>query len=476
MFEIVEQNDKGKTNSTQIMFGKGGFQGARGGYGNSGNPPSSSRMADSFFVENIFEELDADNEFFYDEKTSILYYYSSTGAPTGLVESTFLKTFVSIVGTQELPVRDVRVLGVGFRDTAISYLDNHSMPSGGDWGLGRIAAVFIKGAVNTVLDSCTLQRLDGNAVMINGYARGTVIQNCNFNEIGDNIIAQLGETEGAGAIAYGMGPDGTKGNQPVGTIIKNNFAYRCGLFEKQSSFYFQAKSRANTIQDNIFFHGPRAGMNFNDGFGGGSKVAGNLMFSTVMESGDHGPFNSWDRQVWTWLDDLGNATVVKEYDEITGNFFMGNYYGQEAIDNDDGSAYYETHHNFFAYAGTGMKNDFNGHDNHHHDNLYAFISKGVGVCGALTGHEDKFYNNKVVQLSGGSYANYDCNCNKTNSCPVFHDNTIYTPDGTMANVCGQSIPDRQKQGIDLGTSVQKTPTDIEIISWARELLEVPASK
>lgn len=30
-------------------------------------------------------------------------------------------------------------------------------------------------------------------------------------------------------------------------------------------------------------------------------------------------------------------TVVKEYDEITGNFFIGNYYGQEAIDNDDGS-------------------------------------------------------------------------------------------------------------------------------------------
>ena len=29
-------------------------------------------------------------------------------------------------------------------------------------------------------------------------------------------------------------------------------------------------------------------------------------------------------------------------------------------DNDDGSAYYNTHHNYFAYAGTGMKNDFNG--------------------------------------------------------------------------------------------------------------------
>jgi len=29
-------------------------------------------MADSFFVENIFEELDADNEFFYNAKTQQL--------------------------------------------------------------------------------------------------------------------------------------------------------------------------------------------------------------------------------------------------------------------------------------------------------------------------------------------------------------------------------------------------------------------
>eukprot|EP01052_Picozoa_sp_SAG31_P042455 SAG31_NODE_6744_length_1903_cov_1.449557_2_plen_118_part_00 len=74
---------------------------------------------------------------------------------------------------------------------------------------------------------------------------------------GDNIIAQLGETEMPGnalaATAWGMGWDGTAGNQPRGTIIKNNFAYRCGLFEKQSSFYFQAKSCKNVISNNIFF-------------------------------------------------------------------------------------------------------------------------------------------------------------------------------------------------------------------------------
>lgn len=74
-----------------------------------------------------------DNEFFFDESTNTLYYYSSSGAPVGDVEMTLHKTFLSVVGTQEEPVRNVRLLGIGMRDTAISYLDAHSMPSGGDW-------------------------------------------------------------------------------------------------------------------------------------------------------------------------------------------------------------------------------------------------------------------------------------------------------------------------------------------------------
>ena len=33
MFDIVAKNDKGATSDTQLMFGKGGCQGARGSYG-----------------------------------------------------------------------------------------------------------------------------------------------------------------------------------------------------------------------------------------------------------------------------------------------------------------------------------------------------------------------------------------------------------------------------------------------------------
>ena len=46
-----------------------------------------------------------------------------------IAQATLHKTFLSIQGTQAKPVRDVRLLGIGMRDTALSYLDAHSARS-----------------------------------------------------------------------------------------------------------------------------------------------------------------------------------------------------------------------------------------------------------------------------------------------------------------------------------------------------------
>ena len=60
--------------------------------------------------------------------------------------------------------------------------------------------------------------------------------------------------------------------------------------EKQSSFFVEAKTAQSVILGNVFFNGPRAGINANDGFGGGDEIGHNLVFSSCRESGDHGPF------------------------------------------------------------------------------------------------------------------------------------------------------------------------------------------
>ena len=60
--------------------------------------------------------------------------------------------------------------------------------------------------------------------------------------------------------------------------------------------------------------------------------------AAVRETGDHGPFNSWDRQVYVTKVRNGTASVIKEWDYIHNNMIIANYNGQEGIDNDDGSA------------------------------------------------------------------------------------------------------------------------------------------
>ena len=123
-----------------------------------------------------------------------------------------------------------------------------------------------------------------------------------------------------------------------------------GLYEKQSSFFVQAKTAETHIAGNVFFNGPRAGINMNDGFGGGDLLENNLVFSTCRESGDHGPFNSWDRQPFLTTVRTGEPSMQMQWREIRNNFFIDQYSMQENVDNDDGSGWYYTHDNFFVYV------------------------------------------------------------------------------------------------------------------------------
>ena len=126
--------------------------------------------------------------------------------------------------------------------------------------------------------------------------------------------------------------------------------------------------------------------------------------------------------------------------EIHHNFFIDNYSPQEDVDNDDGSAYYRTHDNFFVYGGNGMKNDFGGHDNHHYKNVYAYVGQGIGFYDApmLAGHEDHFTNNTLV-ITGTSVGGFTCDgTGKT----VIGSNKYFTKTGDIEE-CKMSLADWQ---------------------------------
>ena len=69
MFEVdahatVNCPNTTETGCTELGWHIGGFQGARG-----------SDKGAEWFIENVMEELDAENEFFFDKETSELYLY-----------------------------------------------------------------------------------------------------------------------------------------------------------------------------------------------------------------------------------------------------------------------------------------------------------------------------------------------------------------------------------------------------------------
>ena len=447
MFDIAHYDP----DAENFTFGLGGNQGARGG--NEGG---------DFFVENLMEELDHPGEFFFDHREKQLYlYYNGTGMPPENLVVPNLQVLMNISGTQWNPVRSVRVEGVKFSAAGATYMMPHGVPSAGDWALDRYAAVFLQGTEQVVVGNCSFERLDGNAIMVSGYNRDATIESSDFSYLGGNAIVAWGYTNetssdpGRPGIALANAPvagiDGTDGEHPLRTTVQHCLAREIGLYEKQSSFFVQAKTAESRILSNVFFNGPRAGINMNDGFGGGDEIAHNLVFSTCRESGDHGPFNSWDRQPFLTSVRTGKPSMIMQWRSIHNNFFIDNYSPQEDVDNDDGSCYYKTHDNFLVYGGQAMKNDFGGHDNHHFNNVDAYVGQALGVCETLPTHEDYFYGNYVV-MTGEAVGS----CLGQN----MYKNKYFTPSGNISQGCGR-----------FGASfVGKLPRDDEILNAAMQKL------
>ena len=210
------------------------------------------------------EELDYPGEFFFDKKAGKLYlFHNGTGAPSADAEIVVpqLMTLVNISGTQWDPVKDVKHVGIKYTAARYTYMYPHGVPAGGDWALDRIGAVFLQGTEGVTFDQCTFERLDGNGVMISGYNRNATVSNSDFAYLGGNAIANWGYTNetatdpGRPGVALANAPaagvDGTDGEHPRYTHAIGNVAREVGLYEKQSSFYFQAKTAQSVITGNV---------------------------------------------------------------------------------------------------------------------------------------------------------------------------------------------------------------------------------
>jgi hypothetical protein len=129
------------------------------------------------FVENIFEELDAPGEWFYQAATGTLFLYppQDVNLETALFERSVLDDIMHIKGSEQAPAANVTLLGLTFTGTNRTFMRTREPLLRSDWTIYRGGAVLTEGAKDITIRNCTFQALGGHAVFVSRYNRNVTI-------------------------------------------------------------------------------------------------------------------------------------------------------------------------------------------------------------------------------------------------------------------------------------------------------------
>jgi hypothetical protein len=335
---------------------------------------------DNRMVENIFEELDAPGEWFYDTNDAILYYYPlpNEEIANSVFEVAQLKHLVEFRGTEQEPVRNITISNIEFTQTTRTFMEKYEPLLRSDWTIYRGGAIVFEGTENCNLDDCYLHNLGGNAVFFSNYNRNSGISGSHITQIGASAICFVGDTNAVRSPNFNYNSftplekmDRAAGpktnNYPANCLVYDNLIHTIGLFEKQVTGVELSMCKSITVSHNSIYDVPRAGINVSEGTWGGHIIEYNDVFETVKETGDHGSFNSWGRdRFWHPDRDVMNGIVATEpslilADAIATIIIRNNRFRCDRgwdIDLDDGSGNYHIYNNLCLNGGIKLREGF----------------------------------------------------------------------------------------------------------------------
>ncbi|HEY5326522.1 MAG TPA: PDZ domain-containing protein [Mucilaginibacter sp.] len=276
------------------------------------------------YVENIFEELDTANEWYYNKQKKTLYYFPPAGLDlkTAKFETPQLAHLFEFRGTEEKPVKNIIISDLILTETVRTFMQNREPLLRSDWTIYRGGAILYEGAVRCRLKNCTLHDLGGNAVFFSKFNRDCEVSGCQISEIGASGICFVGDPDAVRSPSFeyyqhvplaqmDLTPGPKTNNYPKDCKVYDNLMFELGYVEKQSTGVQLSMCQNITVSHNTIYDVPRAGINVNEGTWGGHIIEYNDVFNTVKETGDHGSFNSWGRDRY-WQADK------KKLDSIVG--------------------------------------------------------------------------------------------------------------------------------------------------------------
>ena len=352
------------------------------------------------YVENIREELDAPGEWFHDAPTSTLYFYppfdlasaaspvsagdavsGSAGAlPAGTrlnaatIELVRLRQLVEFRGAPGLPVRHLTLHGFTFRHAARTFMETREPLLRSDWTIYRGGAVLFAGAEDCGLCDCEFDQVGGNSVFVNNYNRRVFVRGCYIHDSGGNGVALVGDPRAVRNPLFEYGQrqdyaaiDKTPGpqtdNYPADCTLEDCLITRIGRVEKQAAGVQISMAQGITLRHCSIYEVPRAGINISEGTFGGHLVEFCDVFDTVLETGDHGSFNSWGRDRFWGLQDAPAEELpqLALLDVVRPNILRNSRWRCDHgwdIDLDDGSSNYQIYNNLLLNGGLKLREGF----------------------------------------------------------------------------------------------------------------------
>ena len=332
------------------------------------------------FIENVFEELDTVGEWYFDKTAKTLFFYppQNENLKTARIETPQINALFELRGTEKETVRNVSIDSMELTQTLRTFMDNKEQLLRSDWTTYRGGTVFMEGAENCKVTDCFFNAVGGNAVYFSNYNRNNEVSGCIISYAGASAVSFVGDPNAVRSPSFeynefvpyknmDLFPGPKTNNFPARCLVYDNLIHNIGYTEKQSAGVQISMSQEITISHNTIYDVPRAGINVGEGTWGGHMIEYNDVFNTVLETGDHGSFNSWGRDRY-WhpnrrtMDSL--AAVHPELillDAVKTTTLRNNRFRCDHgwdIDLDDGSTNYEIYNNLCLNGGLKLREGF----------------------------------------------------------------------------------------------------------------------
>jgi hypothetical protein len=432
-----------------IWFGEGGFQMGAKWF----EDPAKIEKESRFFIENVFEELDAPGEWYLDIRTGTLYVLPEAGVDLSgaRVEAPVVQQLFRFVGTQDSPVRHVAIEGLHLTQTASTFLESYDVPSLSDWAIHRGGAVFLEGTRDCAVRNCWFDAVGGNGVFINNFNRNAVVTGCKFTETGDSAVCLVG-TLGA--------TNGTRRAFPYECAVSNNLIHDCGVFGKQIAGVYISRAKRIKAAHNTIYNLPRAGICIGDGTWGGHVIEFNHIYDAVRETGDHGPFNAWGRErFWSLTQSHSGYSIPRsleagnvKIDAMEPVILRNNFFEDDSgwgLDMDDGSSHYEIYNNITKGISIKLRE---GAYRNVYNNIWVDSNVAPNFHVGNENNHDRYFRNITVMAKDDIYSiiappargpwleEIDRNC-------FFSASGRFT--ARISQVRGENGPERQSRRVDL---------------------------